>query len=240
MGTTATPTPIPTPTAPTRAEPGALSRCISPVAEADFLDGYWETKPLVVRRDDPRRYDDPLTLADLERLICSGALRYPGFRLVREGVKIEARSYTTDLSWRPVPFSGAVDIDRVLAEFEAGATIVLQALHHTWQPVASLCRGLEQVLRHPAQANAYFTPRSAQGLAVHHDTHDVFVLQVSGEKHWRVYEPVLELPSKDQHYSPDLGEPGPPVEDVVLRPGDAMYLPRGWLHDALTTDSALP
>jgi lysine-specific demethylase/histidyl-hydroxylase NO66 len=125
----------------------------------------------------------------------------------------------------------------VLSEFEAGATIVLQALHHNWAPLAAFCRELEAALGHPAQANAYFTPRSAQGLAVHHDTHDVFVLQVAGEKHWRVYEPVLELPLRDQRYSKELGRPGEPVEDVVLSPGDTMYLPRGWLHDALTTDS---
>ena len=114
---------------------------------------------------------------------------------------------------------------------------MLQALHHSWAPLASFCRLLELALGHPAQANAYFTPRSAQGLAVHHDTHDVFVLQVSGQKHWRVYEPVLELPLRDQRYSKELGGPGDPVEDVVLAAGDAMYLPRGWLHDALTTDS---
>jgi hypothetical protein len=126
----------------------------------------------------------------------------------------------------------------VLAEFEAGATIVLQALHHNWAPIATFCRGLEAALGEPVQANAYFTPRSAQGLAVHHDTHDVFVLQVSGEKHWRVYEPVIELPLQDQRYSKALhGDPGEPVEDCVLAAGDTMYLPRGWLHDALTTDS---
>lgn len=88
------------------------------------------------------------------------------------------------------------------------------------------------------QANAYFTPRSAQGLAVHHDTHDVFVLQCAGAKHWRVYEPVVELPLQGQTYSREKhGEPGPPVEDGLLEAGDTMYLPRGWLHDALTTDS---
>jgi lysine-specific demethylase/histidyl-hydroxylase NO66 len=235
MATTATPTP--TPTAPTRAERGALSRCISPVENAEFLDRYWEQKPLVVRREEASGYDDLLSLRDVDRLICSSALRYPAFRLVREGDRIDARSYTGDVSWRPQPFTGTIDVDRVLAEFQAGATIVLQALHHWWQPLAAFCRGLETALGHPSQANAYFTPRSAQGLAVHHDTHDVFVLQIAGEKHWRVYEPVLELPLKDQHYSRSLGEPGPPVEDVVLRSGDAMYLPRGWLHDALTRDA---
>jgi hypothetical protein len=146
--------------------------------------------------------------------------------------------YTSDLSWRPQPFTGTIDVDRVMAEFEAGATIVLQALHHTWGPLADFCRRLEAALGEPIQANAYFTPRSAQGLAVHHDTHDVFVLQIAGKKHWRVYEPVVELPLQGQTYSrAKHGEPGPPVEDGVLEAGDTMYLPRGWLHDALTTDS---
>jgi hypothetical protein len=125
----------------------------------------------------------------------------------------------------------------VLAEWERGATIVLQGLHLSRPAVGTFCRSLEQVLGHPAQANAYYTPRSAQGLPVHHDTHDVFVLQVSGEKRWLVYEPALQLPLKDQRYSPELGAPGDAVEDRILRPGDMLYLPRGWLHEALTSDT---
>jgi bifunctional lysine-specific demethylase and histidyl-hydroxylase NO66 len=232
-----------TPTGPTtatksRAEgAAALGRCVDPVAVEDFLSGYWEQRPLVIQRHEPERFHDLLSPADVERLICSRALRYPAFRLVRDGSKLEPESYTNDLSWSPVPFSGTIDVERVLAEFEAGATIVLQALHHNWLPLARFSRGLEAALGHPVQANAYLTPRSAQGLAVHHDTHDVLVLQIAGQKHWRVYEPVLELPLPNQRYSQELGAPGKPVEDLILGPGDTMYLPRGWLHDALTTDS---
>ena len=89
------------------------------------------------------------------------------------------------------------------------------------------------------QANAYYTPRGSQGFAVHHDTHDVLVLQVAGEKRWLLYEPLLELPLKHQRYSPALGEHGEPTDDLVLRAGDTLYLPRGWLHQAETsaTDS---
>ena len=145
--------------------------------------------------------------------------------------------YTTDLPWRPSGFTGVADVRRVLAEFEAGATIVLQGLHHHWLPLARYCRGLEAYLGHPAQANAYYTPRGSQGLPVHHDTHEVISLQVAGEKRWLVYEPVLELPLKDQRYRSALGAPGEPVLDVTLRAGDTMYLPRGWLHQALTSGS---
>jgi bifunctional lysine-specific demethylase and histidyl-hydroxylase NO66 len=128
-------------------------------------------------------------------------------------------------------------VERVLAECERGATIVLQGLHLSRPALGAFCRSLEEVLGHPAQANAYYTPRSAQGLPVHHDTHDVFVLQIAGEKRWLVYEPALELPLKKQRYTADLGSPGEAVEDRVLRSGDMLYLPRGWLHEALTSDT---
>ena len=170
-------------------------------------------------------------------MLTSGGLRHPGFRLVKAGEKLDAGDYTVDLSWRPVPFTGTADVERVLAEFEAGATIVLQALHLTHPPIAAFCRELEADLGHPVQANAYFTPRRSQGLPVHHDTHDVFCLQVAGEKRWLVYEPALELPLRDQRYRPELGGPGEPVLDLTLRAGDTLYLPRGWLHEALTSET---
>jgi hypothetical protein len=191
----------------------------------------------VLERSEPGRYDDLLSEPAVERLVCSGGLRSPGFRLVKAGEQLAAREYTTDIPWRPSSFTGAADVDRVLAEWEGGATIVLQGLHLFRPELGAFCRSLERTLGHPAQANAYYTPRAAQGLPVHHDTHDVFVLQVAGEKRWLVYEPALELPLKDQKYSPELGEPGEAVHDLVLRPGDMLYLPRGWLHEALTSDA---
>jgi hypothetical protein len=225
-----------TQTATTRAE-GALARCLEPVAPAEFLAEHWERKPLVVARDEPGRFDDLLSTGDVERLLTSGGLRYPGFRLVKEGGQIPLSEYTSDLSWRPKPFTGTADPERVAAAFADGATIVLQALHHNWLPLATFCRSLEAGLGHPAQANSYYTPRRSQGFAVHHDTHDVFVLQVAGEKRWLVYDPVLELPLKHQRWSKGMGEPGPALLDFTLRAGDTLYLPRGWLHEALTSET---
>ena len=123
------------------------------------------------------------------------------------------------------------------AEFQRGATIVLQALHLYHSPLARFARELGQDLGQAVQVNAYYTPRAAQGLPVHHDTHDVFCLQVAGEKRWLVYEPALDLPLKSQRYRRELGEPGAPTLDVTLRAGDVLYLPRGWLHEALTSES---
>jgi hypothetical protein len=190
-----------------------------------------------VERDEPGRYDDLLSEAEVERLVTSGGLRFPGFRLVKAGEQLAVRDYTAAIPWRPSSFTGTADVDRVLDEWERGATIVLQGLHLHRPELGGFCRSLERTLGHSAQVNAYYTPRAAQGLPVHHDTHDVFVLQVSGEKRWLVYEPALELPLRNQKYSAEMGGPGEPVHDLDLRPGDMLYMPRGWLHEALTSDS---
>lgn len=219
----------------TRTTPSALARAIEPIDAERFLDEHWERKPLVVPRAEEGRFDDLLSVRDVERLVTETGIRTPGFRLVKAGET--PSGYTTDLPWRPAPFNGVADVRRVLEEFEAGATIVLQGLHLLWLPLARYCRHLEAFLGHPAQANAYYTPSGSQGLPVHHDTHEVISLQVAGEKRWLVYEPVLELPLKNQRYRSALGPPGEPVLDVTLKAGDAMYLPRGWLHQALTSGS---
>jgi hypothetical protein len=229
--TTATPTQT---TATARAG-AALARCLAPFDADGFLRDQWEHAPVHVPRDEPARFADLLTRADAERTVTATGIRMPGFRLVKAGTQVGG--YVRDIPWRPRPFTSAADVRRVLAEFADGATIVLQALHVSHEPIAAFARELELELRHPVQVNAYYTPRAAQGLPVHHDTHDVFVLQASGQKRWLVYEPVLELPLRTQRYAPELGGPGPVVLDVTLRAGDTLYLPRGWLHEAVTSET---
>jgi lysine-specific demethylase/histidyl-hydroxylase NO66 len=177
-----------------------------------------------------------LSAADAEHLATATAIRSPALRLVRDGAPLPLADYADDIPWRPGSFTHTARADRIAAEFAAGATIVLQALQLHWHPAALYCRGLEQRFGFPVQANAYYTPASAQGFAVHHDTHDVFVLQVAGRKRWRVYAPVAELPLKTQRWSAALGDPGEPVHDLTLGPGDTLYLPRGWPHEAFTSD----
>jgi hypothetical protein len=87
------------------------------------------------------------------------------------------------------------------------------------------------------QINAYVTPPQAQGFSDHYDVHDVFVLQVAGEKRWFIREPVLRHPTRNQPWTDhraavEAAARQTPLIDVVLRPGDALYLPAGFLHAA--------
>jgi bifunctional lysine-specific demethylase and histidyl-hydroxylase MINA len=213
----------------------ALALTLDPVSQASFFDEHWERRPLVIPRKESGRFAGLLSLAEVERLVCETGLRIPAFRLVKDGLPLPPSDYTEDIPWRPGSFSQIASVECLAAEFAAGATLVLQALH-LWRPeVALYCRGLEMRLGFPVQANAYLTPAAAQGFAVHHDTHNVFVLQVAGRKRWRLYEPRLELPLKDQRWSQDLGEVGPPIDDFTLEAGDTLYVPRGWPHEAETS-----
>ncbi|WP_324277390.1 cupin domain-containing protein [Blastococcus brunescens] len=127
--------------------------------------------------------------------------------------------------------------EAVLRLFADGSTIVLQGLHRLWPPLIEFADQLAADLGHPTQVNAYITPPSSRGFSPHYDVHDVFVLQVAGEKHWTIHEPVLRDPLRTQPWNDRATEVAAaadrePVIDAVLRPGDALYLPRGYLHSA--------
>ena len=86
-------------------------------------------------------------------------------------------------------------------KFADGATLVLQALHRTWEPVADLSTALSGELGHPVQANAYITPPQNRGFDDHYDVQDVFVLQIEGTKRWVLHEPVQPDPLRDQPWT---------------------------------------
>ena len=215
----------------------ALARCTS-VDAASFAAEHWSRTPLLSRAKElPSAFDDLLHVADVDELVADRALRTPFFRTVSEGGSLPVPVRTVTAGARRI--GDLVDGDALSAQHADGATLVLQSVHRMHPPVARFCRQLAAELGHATQCNAYITPAGEhQGFDFHHDTHDVFVLQVSGRKRWIVHEPVVRLPLSSQ---PQAGahlvqEGAEPLLDVELEPGDALYLPRGYVHAALTTD----
>jgi mannose-6-phosphate isomerase-like protein (cupin superfamily) len=192
----------------------ALRRCVGD--EASFAERYWGRRPLLHRRSGAR-FDDLLSLGDVDHLITGTLLRLPAVRLVKDGKPLPPPSYTRTITVGSRRVPETIRPERVLQAFADGATIVLQVLHRQWTPIARFCRELELAMTHPVQANAYVTPATSRGFGIHHDSHEVFVLQAHGRKEWRVFPP---------------GDPGSPVLEAELGPGDALYIPRGFPHEA--------
>ena len=54
--------------------------------------------------------------------------------------------------------------------------------------LARLCAVLGSAFSSWSRPNVYLTPLDAHGFAPHCDTHDVFVLQITGTKRWSSYD----------------------------------------------------
>jgi hypothetical protein len=215
-----------------RPEPGPLARC---VGDPDvFAAEHWGRAPLLTRNG--AGFRDLLDLDGIDDLLSRRGLRTPFIRMAKAGQVLDSSSFTAP-GGVGAEIGDQVRDDKVAALFGEGATVVLQALHRTWPPVIDFCTRLAAELGHPVQANSYVTPPSSRGFSAHYDVHDVFVLQLAGRKHWTIHAPVLADPLRDQGWGQRSAAVAaaaekPAVIDAVLEPGDALYLPRGWLHAA--------
>lgn len=213
---------------------GVLESRLLQIGRNEFADDYWARRALLTRGADD--FSDLFSAAAVDELISRRGLRAPFLRVAKEGRTLPDASFTAGAGVG-ASIDDQLDDTALWRHFADGATLVLQALHRTWQPIADFSSRLGTELGHPVQANAYITPPQNRGFDDHYDVHDVFVLQISGTKRWIIHEPVHPDPLRDQPWterSAEVAEAarGEAMIDTVLRPGDALYLPRGWLHAA--------
>jgi 50S ribosomal protein L16 3-hydroxylase len=75
------------------------------------------------------------------------------------------------------------------------------------------------------------------GVGPHVDSYDVFLLQIQGQRRWRIAPPgdatlVEGVPLKIlKHFTPQ--------DEWVLEPGDMLYLPPGWGHDGVAVGECM-
>lgn len=91
-----------------------------------------------------------------------------------------------------------------------------------------LARAFEVLLHQPVTCSAFWS-RGGMRAPVHHDDHDLIVVQLRGDKRWYLSKKPSELPNTWPSIpgdAPDLG----PHATIDMRPGDLLYLPRGTYH----------
>lgn len=207
----------------------SLDKLIHPVTTEEFLAEYWEQKPLIVNREQPRYYDSLLTLEGVNRVIESLDHYHPTLTMANATRDASSKDFTYP--------SGLIDVARLYAAFADGSTIALNHLHDRLPSLGFLCRAMEAETSSRFQTNIYFTPPNGQGFKSHYDSHCVFAMQVHGRKHWRIYDTPLPLPHHGQGFVEGEVEIGPVSAEFDLMPGDFVYCPRGVAHDANTIES---
>ncbi|HEY6663810.1 MAG TPA: cupin domain-containing protein [Propionibacteriaceae bacterium] len=219
------------------AEDSVLPRLIA-VDRNQFASQYWGQQPLLSPADDlpASGFTELLDAQAIDELVSKRGLRTPFLRVAKNGATLADRTFTAP-GGVGAGIADQVSDDKLVRLFADGSTLVLQALHRVWPPILEFCQRLAAELGHPVQANAYVTPPQNQGFSAHYDVHDVFVLQIEGEKRWRIHRPIFESPLRDQPWADrkahvEKRAQEPPLIEALLRPGDCLYLPRGYLHAA--------
>jgi len=115
----------------------------------------------------------------VDELVSTRGLRTPFLRMARDGATLAERDFTAP-GGAGATIADQLSDDKLLQQFAGGATMVLQGLHRTWEPLIAFSQGLAGELGHPVQVNGYVTPAQSRGFDDHYDVHDVFVLQVAG------------------------------------------------------------
>ncbi|MBT2585110.1 cupin domain-containing protein [Arthrobacter sp. ISL-95] len=213
---------------------GVLETRLIDIGLDKFASDVWGRTALLSRG--VSNFSDVFSAGAVDELISRRGLRTPFLRVAKGGSTLPESSFTSPAGvGATIP--DQLDDTALWRKFADGATLVLQALHRTWDPVSSFSAQLSTELGHPVQANAYITPPQNRGFDDHYDVHDVFVLQIEGTKRWIIHEPVHVDPLRSQPWTDRRSEvaeaaQGPAYIDTVLEPGGVLYLPRGWLHAA--------
>ncbi|XP_060911722.1 ribosomal oxygenase 2 [Labrus mixtus] len=203
-----------------------FSGLLQPLNSDTFFREFWEKKPLHLQRSDPSvaAYHRSLfQLSDLPALCSEGLQYYSDVNVVRcvNGQKKDLNK------------EGHVKhsvLNKNLLQNKA--TIQFHQPQRFKDELWKIQENLECFFGTLVGSNVYITPEDSQGLPAHYDDVEVFILQLEGQKHWRLYSPTVALATEYSVESED--RIGSPTHDITLKEGDLLYFPRGTIHQAST------
>jgi hypothetical protein len=125
---------------------------------------------------------------------------------------------------------------------DQGASIILDNIEEMSDGLRAIRNAIVDCTGGKVECNLYYSQPRHQAFSVHFDNHEVVALQVSGEKRWRVYQqahrfPINHLAFLGGDQARHEKAKGPVSAEFLLKPGDFVYLPAGYYHQALCVDS---
>lgn len=190
-----------------------LKKLIAPLSVQAFVDNF-HSQLAYYGKGDAERFEDLFQWADVNECLANARTGDQFIRLIGEE--------------GPGPYLSQHKLSEHISQ---GKTIVINSLQDVDPVIRAFCEDLSSELNTCVTVNCYVSNPSAQGFKMHYDAHDVFIVQTEGCKRWHVH-PASELWPIDKYHS-DMQAPNTkPYLDVVLKPGDILYIPRGHWHIA--------
>lgn len=182
---------------------------------------------LVNRSENRKHFADLLSIPQIDAAINKDHVEYT--------TNVDITSYADGQRTTLNP-DGRANSTELWQFYNEGCSVRFLNPHLFFPKIYKLNSSLQEYFSCMVGANVYLTPPNSQGFAPHYDDIEAFVLQVEGKKHWRVYAPRSDEETLPRVSSPNYSqdEIGEPIMDVILEPGDMLYFPRGFIHQANT------
>jgi len=188
------------------------------LAPAAFLRRHWQKRPLLVRR----------ALPGFRGAVDASALAALAARADVESRLVERRRGRWRVTEGPLPRT----LLRALPSRDW--TVLVSGLNLHVPSAERLLRrfGFLPYARLDDVMVSYAAPGG--GVGPHYDSYDVFLLQGPGRRVWRLSRPraFAEVPGAPLRLIAGFA----PEEELLVEPGDLLYLPPGWGHDGVALD----
>jgi ribosomal protein L16 Arg81 hydroxylase len=204
--------------------------------ESVFFANYFNVKPMLRNSSIPGDVRDILSIRELDELLHMEVVRPPYIKANLNGEGVPEIGYTSNVVIQGVTLTDVVDPEKVYALYRAGATLTWCSLNQVTSALRSFTRIISDTMAVRTDSVAFLTPAGKKGYLPHHDPVDLFIVQLEGAKHWKLWNPGPDrLGTAAGYTEADLGEP---AIETVLQPGDVMYLPYGTPHAAAAQEGA--
>ncbi|MEV8565850.1 cupin domain-containing protein [Streptomyces sp. NPDC051322] len=197
--------------------------------EKVFFAEYFNKKPMLRKGALAGRLDGLPSVRQLDDVLALESVPPSYLRVTKNGKGVPSGAYTRTVA-RGAALAEAINPEKVYELFRSGGTVTWNALHHLLPSARGLKAPFTDALACDAEVVLFVTPARNDGFAPHHDSIDVYVVQVNGSKDWRVWAtPEIRRGDEGSYTAEELGEP---LLEVTLVPGDVLYVPHGTPHAA--------
>ncbi len=200
-----------------------------------FFKEYWEKKYHINNDTENERLNFIISFNEIANLLETNLLQFPFIRLVKDGKDIDLEKYVKNV--KSSAFPNIINNNKVLDELNNGTTIIIQKAECLFENLNKFCNSIFYDFGISAKANIYITPKNSHGFNIHHDMHDVIVLQIHGEKKWDLYENKDTLLIENQPLSKQDRfeyQSNKTPTHLNLNKGNSIYIPRGFIHNTYT------
>jgi len=198
-----------------------LAHILAPITVEDFLKTYRGEKAFYI----PGKVDKYPDFYDWEQINDQINFSRPS----RESIR---------LIYEKQPLDHA-QLARLAEWMVKGATLVINSVQEVDPIISRFATSLGRDMNSSINVNCYASYPSKQGFDTHFDHHDVFVVQTSGEKTWKVFEPTKKYPLDIEPYIKTEPPEVEPYLECTMKVGDVLYIPRGHWHCAVAVEPSV-